>query len=116
MSVASALMFVFSLLMLPWLLGKIPADYFVRPRDPVAWHVLLQPQTILRNLLGLPLLLAGIVMLVGPGQGILTILVALGIMNFPGKFTLERWIVTRKGVLMALNWLRTKAKHRPLEI
>lgn len=116
MGAFSALTFVLSLLLLPWLLGKIPADYFVRPRDPVAWHVLLKPHTIQRNLLGLPVLLAGIAMLVLPGQGILTILVGLGIMNFPGKFALERWIVTRKGVLPALNWVRTKAHHQPLGI
>lgn len=115
LGVISAVTFVFSLLMLPWLIGRIPADYFTRPRDPHRWHVLLEPRTLMRNLLGLPVVLAGIAMLVLPGQGILTIMVGLGIMNFPGKFELERWVITRKGVLKALNWIRKKEQHPPIE-
>lgn len=111
----SATTFVLSLLLLPWFLGKIPVDYFTQTRDPDAWHVLLQPRAILRNLLGLPVLLAGIAMLVLPGQGIVTILIGLGIMNFPGKFSLERWLIKRHGVLAAINWVRRKSHHPPLE-
>jgi len=110
----SAITFVLSLLLLPWFVARIPCDYFTRPRDPHRWQVLLQPRAIVRNLLGLPVLLAGIAMLVLPGQGLLTIMIGLGIMNFPGKFELEKWIVTRKGVLQALNWIRRKAKHPPI--
>lgn len=115
LGVISALTFLFSLLLLPWLLGKIPVDYFTRPRDPHKWQVLIQPRTLIRNLLGLPIVLAGVAMLVLPGQGILTIMVGLGIMNFPGKFELERWVITRKGVLKALNWIRKKGRHPPIE-
>lgn len=114
MGILSALMFVFSLLALPWFIGKVPADYFTRPRDPHKWHVLLQPHAIIRNLLGLPVVLAGIAMLVLPGQGILTIMVGLGIMNFPGKFELEKWVVTRPGVLKTINWIRRKEHHPPI--
>ena len=110
----SAITFVLSLLLLPWFVARIPSDYFTRPRDTHRWQVLLQPRAIVRNLLGLPVLLAGIAMLVLPGQGLLTIMIGLGIMNFPGKFELEKWIVTRKGVLQALNWIRRKAKHPPI--
>ncbi|UOG93217.1 MAG: PGPGW domain-containing protein [Candidatus Thiothrix sulfatifontis] len=110
----SAITFVLSLLLLPWFVARIPSDYFIRLRDVHRWHVLLQPRTIARNLLGLPVLLAGIAMLILPGQGLLTMMIGLGIMNFPGKFELEKWIVTRKGVLQALNWIRRKAKHPPI--
>lgn len=44
----------------------------------------------LRNVLGAILLVAGIAMLVLPGQGVPTILISLGLMNFPGKYRLER--------------------------
>lgn len=115
LGVISAITFVFSLLMLPWLVSRIPVDYFTRLRDTHRWDILLQPRTIMRNLLGLPIVIAGIAMLVLPGQGILTIMVGLGIMNFPGKFELERWVITRKGVLPALNWIRKKEKHPPIE-
>lgn len=69
----------------------------------------------MRNLLGLPVVIAGIAMLVLPGQGILTIMVGLGIMNFPGKFEIEKWVITRRGVLKALNWIRGKERHPPIE-
>lgn len=106
--------FVLSLLLLPWFVARIPSDYFTRPRDPHRWHILLQPRAIVRNLLGLPVLLAGVAMLVLPGQGLITIIIGLGIMNFPGKFELEKWIITRKGVLQALNWIRRKSTHPPI--
>lgn len=114
LGVVSAITFLFSLLMLPWFVGRIPADYFTRPRDPHRWHLLLQPRAILRNLLGLPIVLAGVAMLVLPGQGILTIMVGLGVMSFPGKFELEKWVITRHGVLKALNWLRKKGRRPPI--
>lgn len=116
LGILSAVTFVLSLLLLPWFVSRIPVDYFTRQRDPHAWHIMLQPHTIVRNLLGLPVLLAGVAMLVLPGQGILTILIGLGIMNFPGKFAIERWFVERKGVLIAINWIRQKTKHPPLQI
>ncbi|WP_308896668.1 PGPGW domain-containing protein [Thiothrix lacustris] len=115
LGIFSAVTFVLSLLLLPWFIARIPADYFTRPRDSDPWRVLLQPRALLRNLLGLPVLLAGIAMLVLPGQGILTIMIALGIMSFPGKFALEKWIISRKGVLQAVNWIRQKSHHPPLE-
>ncbi|MFI0400357.1 MAG: PGPGW domain-containing protein [Thiolinea sp.] len=113
--ISSALMFVFSLLLLPILINKIPIDYFSHRRQghPVD---LLKPGNILRNLLGLVVLLAGLAMLVLPGQGILCILLGLTIMNFPGKYALERWVVTRKGVLESLNWIREQGGKPPLEV
>ena len=116
LGIFSAVTFVLSLLLLPWFIARIPTDYFTRPRDSDPWQVLLQPRALLRNLLGLPVLLAGIAMLVLPGQGILTIMIALGIMSFPGKFALEKWLISRKGVLQAVNWIRQKSHHSPLEV
>ena len=48
-------------------------------------------------------------MLVLPGQGILTIIVGLVLMDFPGKYGAERWAVSRGPVLPAINWIRAKA-------
>ncbi|WP_298609485.1 PGPGW domain-containing protein [uncultured Thiothrix sp.] len=104
----SLLMFVLSLLLLPILINKIPVDYFTQTGTKHKVK-LLSPITMVRNLLGLLMLLAGVAMLVLPGQGVLTMLIGLTIMNFPGKYSLERWVVTRKGVLEALNWIRAKS-------
>jgi hypothetical protein len=45
----------------------------------------------------------------------LTLLAGLLLMNFPGKYQLERWLVTRPGVLRALNWLRGRQGHAPFD-
>ncbi|MGB1110330.1 MAG: PGPGW domain-containing protein, partial [Gammaproteobacteria bacterium] len=62
----------------------------------------------LRSAFGLLLLLAGIAMLVLPGQGILTILIGIGLMEFPGKFALECRLAGIPSVYRALNWIRRK--------
>jgi len=62
-----------------------------------------------KNLLGCVIIVAGIVMLVLPGQGILTILAGIMLLDFPGKYRLLRWIVARPQVLRTLNWLRRRA-------
>jgi hypothetical protein len=100
-----------------WAIVQLPVDYFTRTkRRPLStWeeHPVLRPlYLIAKNLLGLVLILAGIAMLVLPGQGLLTIVVGVVLMNFPGKFRLERWIATRRPIMRSLNWLRKKA-HRP---
>ena len=52
-------------------------------------------------------------MLVLPGQGILTILAGIMLLDFPGKHRLLRWIVAHPQVLRTLNWLRRRG-HPPL--
>ncbi len=120
LSAASALMFVGSLSLIPWLVIRIPADYFLRqrhyadrwkPRHPLLGVAFL----VTKNVVGGVLLLAGIVMLVTPGQGILTILVALLFLDLPGKFALERRVIRIKAVRKAIGWIRTKARRPPLE-
>ncbi len=69
---------------------------------------------IIKNVLGVGLLLAGILMLVLPGQGLFTMFVGIMMMNFPGKYKLERWIVARGPVLKSINWMRKRAGHEPL--
>ncbi|WP_020558083.1 PGPGW domain-containing protein [Thiofilum flexile] len=107
-------LFIISLLLLPWLIRRIPADYFKRP-EPEGWALLVRPQTMLRNLIGVLIIIAGFIMLVLPGQGILTILIGIAIMQFPGKRAVERWLIMRPGVLKAMNWIRTQANIQPLQ-
>jgi hypothetical protein len=67
-----------------------------------------------KNLLGYILIAAGILMLVLPGQGMLTIVAGIMLLNFPGKYKLERWIVSRHQVLQSINWVRRRAGQAPL--
>lgn len=119
LGLASLVSFIGSLILIPWLVLRIPVDYFCgeyRHRLPwaeqhpiIRWLLL-----ILKNLLGLVLLLMGIAMLVLPGQGLLTILIALVLLNFPGKYRLERRIVMMPSVRNGVNWLRQRAGREPL--
>jgi len=70
----------------------------------------------LKNLLGYLLILFGIAMLVTPGQGLLTVIIGLMLIDFPMKYRLERWLAGRKNVLNAMNWLRQRAHKKPLYI
>jgi hypothetical protein len=98
---------------MPWVVARLPSDYFNRPVRSV-WRNLGQEPLyalalgFLKNLLGAVLVLLGLVMLFTPGQGLLTLLAGLLLMNFPGKYQLERALVERPGMLRALNWLRAR--------
>lgn len=117
---ASLFMFVATLIAVPIIVVRIPADYFTRPErgtrlilehHPVLGLFVL----VLKNLLGLILLVAGIAMLVLPGQGLLTIVIALTLLNFPGKYHLERWVVSRSLVFRSINWIRRRRGVPELE-
>ncbi len=47
-------------------------------------------------------------MLILPGQGLLTIILGVFVADFPGKWTLERKLVTNQNVFNAINWIRNK--------
>jgi len=111
----SALMFVISLLLTPYLLGKIPIEYFVHTNQHKLeikhpGHLIV---VIIRTLIGFVLLLAGIVMLVTPGQGVISILLGLFLMEFPGKRRLELELIHHDPTFKTLNWLRAKANKPP---
>lgn len=118
---ASVIMFVAGLVLVPWLIARMPADYFLHPephegswrdRHPVVRFLLRAG----KNLLGVALILAGLAMLVLPGQGILTILVGIAFLDVPGKRRFELWTVRQKPVKAAIDWLRTKAGSPPLQL
>jgi len=56
-------------------------------------------------------LLAGTAMLFLPGQGILTIILGVALMSFPGKYRLLFTLTTRPSVQHSLDWIRTKTGH-----
>lgn len=117
--VISGITFLASLALIPWLVIRLPADYFVgKKRHTSQLHqhhpgiyVLIRS---LKNVLGLALITAGVMMLVLPGQGILAILVGVGLTDFPGKFRLERWFAKQPAIFNAMNWIREKRGIPPL--
>ena len=84
---------------------------------PKVYHPVLRVLfLIVKNVCGIVLVLMGVAMLVLPGQGILAILIGLLFLDFPGKFAMERWLVERRPVIHAINWLRAKAHREPLDL
>ena len=117
MGIVSFVVFVSSLLLTPFLLGKIPQDYFVHTNQQKVeikhlGHLII---VISRTIVGFVLLIAGIIMLVTPGQGIISILLGLFLMEFPGKRKLELKLINHEPTSKALNWLRGKANKDPFE-
>lgn len=118
--VLSLVAVVATLIGAPWVIGRLPAGYFVRERRE-SWRrlggepLIAQVLALVKNAVGLLLVLLGLIMLITPGQGILNLLAGLLLMNFPGKYRLERWLVSRPGVLPALDWLRERRGEPPFE-
>lgn len=115
----SVVMLVASPLVVGWLVVRLPENYFADKRrhrsSSWAQHAKFGPFVqIGKNLLGLLLVAAGLVMLVVPGQGLLTIVTGVLLIDFPGKYRLERWLVTRKAAWRSINWLRKRAGRKPL--
>jgi len=118
--VASIVMLVGTLWAGHRFLTTIPADFFQHEhkrfelwqdsRPALRWTVI-----IAKNLLGGLLILAGLVMLITPGQGVLSILLGLALVDVPGKRTVERKIIQRPPVLKLVNRLRARAGQSPLE-
>lgn len=110
-----------SVVVLPVVVIRLPEDYFVRERrerasrirkHPLLWGLL----SLLKNLVGILLILAGLAMLVLPGQGALTMLIGLALTNFPGKFVLERRIACQPAVGKTLNRIRELGGQPPLRM
>ena len=117
----SAVAFVGSLILVPILVVRIPADYFAHAtRHHTPWsehHPVVRAILFgLKNILGTILLVGGVAMLVLPGQGLLTLAMGLMLIDFPGKYRFERWLVSRRPILRAINWLRRRSGHTPLTV
>jgi len=117
---ASVATFVASVVTLPILVVRMPADYFVGDGSDDSWaahHPLVRVTVlVVKNLVGGLLVAAGIVMLFMPGQGILTILIGLSLLSLPGKRAFERRLVGSPAVFKAINAIRARAGQPPLRL
>jgi hypothetical protein len=118
LTVLSLVFFVGSLIAIPFILVRLPADYFdVRvPRPWMQDHhpVLRLVGHIVKNAAGAVFLFAGFLMLFLPGQGILTMLIGVSMLDFPGKRKLEAKMIGQPAVLSAINGMREKFGKPPL--
>ncbi len=117
---ASLACFIGSLIAIPFILVRLPADYF-DTRVPRHWMKDHHPVMkifghLVKNTFGAVFLLAGFLMLFLPGQGILTMLIGLSLIDFPGKRVLEARLIGRPSLLHAINRVRARFGKPPLVI
>ena len=114
--VLSAITLILSMLSILALVIYLPSDYFTREKHVSIVsnqfpRILLR---ILKNIFGVIALLIGFVMLIGPGQGLLTILVGVILCDFPRKRRVERKLIGRPALLNAANKFRARYKRPPI--
>lgn len=119
LGIFSAVIFVASLVLLPYVLIKLPPDYLSSfkssPRSFKHGSALDRVYLVGKNLIAVLLILAGLAMLVLPGQGLLTLVIGLSMLDFPRKQEWIKMLISQKGVLDTANWVREKADKPPLE-
>ncbi len=121
LAIFSVLTFIGSLIVIPILVIHIPQKYFLHQKRNPAVNPARNPGLrlvilILKNVFGVLFVLAGLAMLVLPGQGLLTILIGVILVDFPGKYALERKIIRQKQILSAVNRLRARAGRAPIQV
>lgn len=115
---ASVAMFFGSILLAWFMIVHLPSDYFTNPDsrknqsgNPLVYWVRL----LAANLFGLALLVAGLIMIFTPGQGVMFIILGIAVMNFPGKKKLLRRMLSNQKTLQVINRIRHKAGKQPLK-
>jgi uncharacterized membrane protein len=121
LSLLSVITFIASLLIIPMMVVKMPEDYFLYDKSHLKEFRRQHPiirlfSVIFKNILGAVFIVAGVVMLILPGQGVLTILIGFTLVNFPRKRALERRIIQNQAVHKAINWIRAKARKPPVRV
>jgi hypothetical protein len=103
-----------SLWLTRFVLLRLPSDYFV---SDTAGSSSSRLAFVGRNVAGFLLIVVGLVLAVPgiPGQGVLTMIVGLVLLDVPGKRGLERRILGRPRALAMINRARERAGVAPLE-
>jgi hypothetical protein len=113
LAILSVTTFGLSIALIPWLVSLLPENYFLfAPKKSRAEGKSIRLAALIllliRNILGLLLLLAGIAMLFLPGQGIITMIIGLVVMSFPFKKQVVQGLSRYPAVRKSLDWIRTK--------
>src|SRR5689334_20147098 len=114
--------FCINLAIVSFILVKIPANHFSKSRKTKFWsgpHPLLHAAGVVgKNIGGVLLVAIGIVLsLPGvPGQGLLTVLLGIMLLDFPGKHRLEQKLLSRPSIVNAINRLRARFGKNALEL
>ena len=119
----SVFILIISVFMMVLIISFLPENYFksenrnlISSVQNSRYPLLKLLVLITKNFFGVLLLLSGILMLVLPGQGILTIITGLVFMDYPGKYKFERKLLRQKGVINSINWIRSRLSKPSLKV
>lgn len=115
----SIISFVGSLILIPYIIVNMPSDYFIISRmefinNRIKHPILRVIVHFMKNFMGTLFFAAGVIMLFIPGQGLLTMLIGLSLIDFPFKKELELKIISKRSILKFVNKLRHKAGKESL--
>ena len=113
-SIASLLLSVAGVLAIPWLVGRMPTDWFARPPQTFRARLRAEPaRTAVRNGLGVLLVFLGVALLFLPGQGVLTIVLGVVLTDLPIRDRGLRWVAARPALARQLQRWRTRFRAPP---
>lgn len=116
LSILSVALLAATVFATPWLVARLPQDYFTETTPTRQHRGLLRIVVLVaRNLAGTFFLLLGVVMLITPGPGLIGILLGLTLCEFPGRRTLIRRLAGHPRVYRSLNWLRRRQNKAPFD-
>jgi len=113
----SVVTFVGSLILVPLVIAQMPSDYFVSTK---ASSTSLSPTRmllhLLKNLFGYLFLILGFLMLFLPGQGVLTLVLGVSLIDFPGKRKFQLKLLKPRKVRQSIAWIRHKSGKAPFHL
>jgi len=115
LSVISSFCFFASLLLIPLFICRLADDYFLHLHEhnkaedthPLVFIFF----RLFRYLFGAILLTAGLMMIFLPGQGLLTMMLGLSLLDFPGKQKAVDALFQIQSIRKTLNWIRIKGSR-----
>jgi hypothetical protein len=114
--------FLINLGIVSFILVKLPADHFSKKRKTKFWAgprpAIHAAKVIGKNIAGVLLVALGIVLsLPGvPGQGLLTVLLGIMLLDFPGRHRLEQKLLSKPSIVSTINRLRGRFDKPPLQL
>ena len=97
---------------------RLPPAYFAEDDAHHTAHVApwRSARALAQNVFGFILVIVGLVMSIPgiPGQGLLTVLIGLMLLDFPGRRRLEKALARQPSILAAMNRIRARFGHPPL--
>jgi len=114
--------FFINLAIVSVILVKLPKDHFSKRRKTKFWsgpHPALHAAKVIgKNIAGVLLVALGVVLSIPgvPGQGLLTILLGVMLLDFPGRHRLEQKLLSKPSIVNSINRLRRRFDKEPLEL